>query len=121
MRQFTSVVLGGMFHIILSGKLVAHSFIAGGVGKSALTVRWVRAVFLDSYDPTIEGEHRLCCMLVSLTPHSEAYRRQLKVNNEITSVRVSICASRHALSSDMSTILARGYRYCRGRAIYCVE
>ena len=30
---------------------------AGGVGKSALTVRWVRDVFLETYDPTIEGEH----------------------------------------------------------------
>jgi hypothetical protein len=42
-------------HVILGGNLVLIRFIAGGVGKSALTVRWVRAVFLDSYDPTIEG------------------------------------------------------------------
>lgn len=56
MRQFTSVVLG-----------------AGGVGKSALTVRWVRAVFLDHYDPTIE----------------DAYRRQVKIDNEFTSLEVT--------------------------------
>ncbi|KAF8518481.1 small GTPase superfamily [Gautieria morchelliformis] len=56
MRQFSSVVLG-----------------AGGVGKSALTVRWVREVFLDSYDPTIE----------------EAYRRQVKVDDELTSLEVT--------------------------------
>jgi len=41
MRQFNVVVLG-----------------AGGVGKSALTVRWVRNVFRDNYDPTIEEEYR---------------------------------------------------------------
>lgn len=40
---------------VLGGQLLLIHFIAGGVGKSALTVRWVRAVFLDSYDPTIEG------------------------------------------------------------------
>lgn len=28
---------------------------AGGVGKSALTVRFVQGSFLDSYNPTIEG------------------------------------------------------------------
>jgi GTPase SAR1 family protein len=29
--------------------------LAGGVGKSALTVRFVRDVFVENYDPTIEG------------------------------------------------------------------
>ncbi|KIJ51047.1 hypothetical protein M422DRAFT_204057, partial [Sphaerobolus stellatus SS14] len=56
MRQFQSVVLG-----------------AGGVGKSALTVRWVRSIFLEHYDPTIE----------------DAYRRQVKIDNELTSLEVT--------------------------------
>lgn len=58
MRQFTSVVLGGDFSIHFLhevGRIFSHFIAAGGVGKSALTVRWVRAVFLDHYDPTIEG------------------------------------------------------------------
>jgi len=41
MREFNVVVLG-----------------AGGVGKSALTVQWVRQEFLEFYDPTIEEEYR---------------------------------------------------------------
>ncbi|KII89608.1 hypothetical protein PLICRDRAFT_557532 [Plicaturopsis crispa FD-325 SS-3] len=41
MRQFNVVVLG-----------------AGGVGKSALTVRFVQDVFLDTYDPTVEEQYR---------------------------------------------------------------
>ncbi|EFI27889.1 rap 1A [Coprinopsis cinerea okayama7 len=41
MRQFSVVVLG-----------------AGGVGKSALTVRFIRDVFVENYDPTIEEEYR---------------------------------------------------------------
>jgi len=41
MREFNVVVLG-----------------AGGVGKSALTVRFVRDVFIENYDPTIEEEYR---------------------------------------------------------------
>eukprot|EP00824_Muranothrix_gubernata_P025562 TRINITY_DN8316_c0_g4_i1.p1 TRINITY_DN8316_c0_g4~~TRINITY_DN8316_c0_g4_i1.p1 ORF type:complete len:271 (+),score=62.45 TRINITY_DN8316_c0_g4_i1:281-1093(+) len=31
---------------------------SGAVGKSALTMRFIRSVFLDYYDPTIEDEHR---------------------------------------------------------------
>ncbi|KAG6899068.1 hypothetical protein C0993_001225 [Termitomyces sp. T159_Od127] len=38
MQQFNIVVLG-----------------AGGVGKSALTVRFIKDVFVENYDPTIEG------------------------------------------------------------------
>jgi len=41
MRHFNVVVLG-----------------AGGVGKSALTVRFVQDVFLENYDPTIEEAYR---------------------------------------------------------------
>ncbi|KAA1467399.1 hypothetical protein DENSPDRAFT_832436 [Dentipellis sp. KUC8613] len=41
MRGFNAVVLG-----------------AGGVGKSALTVRYVRDEFVENYDPTIEEEYR---------------------------------------------------------------
>ncbi|KAH8817668.1 small GTPase superfamily [Flagelloscypha sp. PMI_526] len=41
MRQFNIVVLG-----------------AGGVGKSALTVRYVRNEWMSYYDPTIEEEYR---------------------------------------------------------------
>lgn len=55
MRHFNVVVLG-----------------AGGVGKSALTVRFVQDVFLENYDPTIE----------------EAYRRILDIDGVQTSLEV---------------------------------
>ncbi|KAJ8594499.1 hypothetical protein M405DRAFT_784572 [Rhizopogon salebrosus TDB-379] len=55
MRHFNVVVLG-----------------AGGVGKSALTVRFVRDVFVETYDPTIE----------------EAYRRVLDIDGVKTSLEV---------------------------------
>ncbi|KAI0297296.1 small GTPase superfamily [Multifurca ochricompacta] len=41
MREFNAVVLG-----------------AGGVGKSALTVRFMRDEFVENYDPTIQEEYR---------------------------------------------------------------
>ncbi|KAI0049002.1 hypothetical protein FA95DRAFT_1490063 [Auriscalpium vulgare] len=41
MREFNAVVFG-----------------AGGVGKSALTVRFIRNEFVENYDPTIEEEYR---------------------------------------------------------------
>lgn len=34
------------------------SFSGGGVGKSALTVQFVRNVFVSTYDPTIEDTYR---------------------------------------------------------------
>lgn len=55
MRHFNVVVLG-----------------AGGVGKSALTVRFVQDVFVENYDPTIE----------------EAYRRILDIDGVKTSLEV---------------------------------
>ncbi|KZV73154.1 hypothetical protein PENSPDRAFT_683187 [Peniophora sp. CONT] len=55
MREFKAVVLG-----------------AGGVGKSALAVRFVRDEFVEVYDPTIE----------------EAYRRAFEVDGEISMIEV---------------------------------
>ncbi|OJA15154.1 hypothetical protein AZE42_04686 [Rhizopogon vesiculosus] len=55
MRHFNVVILG-----------------AGGVGKSALTVRFVQDVFVETYDPTIE----------------EAYRRVLDIDGVKTSLEV---------------------------------
>lgn len=55
MRDFNVVVLG-----------------AGGVGKSALTVRFMRDVFVENYDPTIE----------------ENYRRPVVVDGESSSLEV---------------------------------
>jgi len=34
---------------------------AGGVGKSALTVRFIQGNFLDKYDPTIEDSYKKTC------------------------------------------------------------
>ncbi|KAF9267653.1 hypothetical protein L218DRAFT_638127 [Marasmius fiardii PR-910] len=55
MRQFNVVVFG-----------------AGGVGKSALAVRFVKNVFLEHYDPTIE----------------EQYRRTVTVDGEVSTMEV---------------------------------
>jgi len=55
MREFNAVVLG-----------------AGGVGKSALTCRFVKGVFVETYDPTIEEE----------------YSRELEVDGELTKLEV---------------------------------
>ena len=56
MREFNAVVLGGPFLLIYLTRPVANSSAkAGGVGKSALTVRFMRGEFVENYDPTIQG------------------------------------------------------------------
>eukprot|EP00037_Helgoeca_nana_P032429 m.413836 g.413836 ORF g.413836 m.413836 type:complete len:197 (-) comp29181_c0_seq1:230-820(-) len=35
----------------------------GGVGKSALTIRFIQAHFVDEYDPTIEDSYRKQCVI----------------------------------------------------------
>ncbi|KAJ4495101.1 small GTPase superfamily [Lentinula edodes] len=55
MAQFKVVVLG-----------------AGGVGKSALTVRFIQDIFVENYDPTIEEE----------------YRRSISVDGTLTTLEV---------------------------------
>ena len=42
LREYKLVVVGG-----------------GGVGKSCLTIQLIQSHFVDEYDPTIEGWHRL--------------------------------------------------------------
>ena len=43
------------FGLEIAGSLTFGAIPAGGVGKSALTVRFIRNEFVEKYDPTIEG------------------------------------------------------------------
>ncbi|KAJ3087776.1 Ras GTPase [Quaeritorhiza haematococci] len=45
-REYKIVVVGG-----------------GGVGKSALTIQFIQAQFVDEYDPTIEDSYRKQCVI----------------------------------------------------------
>ena len=64
MREYEVVVLGGKSDPCGRRTYFSwHSqFLAGGVGKSALTVRFVNDSFVDHYNPTIEGT-TLCSAL----------------------------------------------------------
>lgn len=67
---------------------------AGGVGKSALTIRFHRNVFIEQYNPTIEGAYRATSSgPANLTP---AMQRSTELTSTLTgkTVRyVSICKS----------------------------
>ena len=57
---------------------------AGGVGKSALTVRWGRNEFLEQYNPTIEGASAAGGYRVGLTSvlqRSTAVQRRLTTSD----------------------------------------
>ena len=67
MREFKAVVLGGehpslarhectgsLYHNMSGTRAVA----AGGVGKSALVVRFILDQFVELYDPTIDGAYQ---------------------------------------------------------------
>lgn len=51
------------FLLVISAYQYFLFIVAGGVGKSALTCRFVKDVFVDGYDPTIEGKSRLSLLL----------------------------------------------------------
>ena len=60
MREYEVVVLGGELVPCLRRYSRAHLLReAGGVGKSALTVRFVNDAWLEHYNPTIEGSKHL--------------------------------------------------------------
>ncbi|KAF7237704.1 hypothetical protein EG68_11003 [Paragonimus skrjabini miyazakii] len=53
MTEYKLVVVGGMTRLFNSYYLVA-----GGVGKSALTIQLIQNHFVEEYDPTIEDSYR---------------------------------------------------------------
>ncbi|KAG6819586.1 hypothetical protein H0H93_010470 [Arthromyces matolae] len=74
MKQYSIVILG-----------------AGGVGKSALTVRFIKDVFVEHYDPTIEGmfgPSPIAFMLCTYGYVAEEYRRTITVDGQLSSLEV---------------------------------
>lgn len=70
MKETRVVIMGGEYdiapitrHTVLTG--FSHSPITpgGGVGKSALTVQFMRNTFVSVYDPTIEDTYRKTLMI----------------------------------------------------------
>ncbi len=77
-------------------------FAAGGVGKSALTVRFVKGEFPEHYNPTIEGRltwyirWALACLPCATT---EQYRREIEVSGETMAVRYCVFSHWSILNS----------------------
>lgn len=67
---------------------------AGGVGKSALTIRFGKNLFIEQYDPTIEG---MFCRSksTSLFPLNsyliDEYRREVNIDDQRSVVCVTLC------------------------------
>lgn len=91
------------------------------MGKSALTVRFVKDAFLEHYNPTIEGASlvvRRIVALAVLTVPAEHFRREINVNGETIGVSVASCppSTRVVAHSGHPLVGHLGHR--RGRAIY---
>ena len=78
---------------------------AGGVGKSALTFRFMRDEFVENYDPTIEGVrtptlNTSCFILMRYA--SEEYRRAVDVDGQLilVSIILALAARPSALPAD---------------------
>ena len=82
--------------ILRSNEVVTRRFLAGGVGKSALTVRFVRDEFVENYDPTIEGAQLYAPYVLQMMPtrassiYSEEYRQIVEVDGISSSVRKTL-------------------------------
>lgn len=62
LREYKLVVVGGggEFPALLTRPERSWDFSQiPGVGKSALTIQFIQSHFVDEYDPTIEGLHRV--------------------------------------------------------------
>lgn len=68
----------------------------GGTGKSSLTLRYMKEMFVDSYDPTIEGTWFALSVASHVWNESptrgrlvrlESYRKTVKVDGEMCNVR----------------------------------
>ncbi|TRM64910.1 small GTPase superfamily [Schizophyllum amplum] len=75
------------FHIVVLG--------AGGVGKSALSVRYIRDIFVEHYDPTIEEE----------------YRRAVRVDDELSFLEVLDTAGAEQFTSLNEVYIKSGHGF----------
>jgi GTPase KRas len=71
-RYSTSDLHGPMPHLALA------------VGKSALTIQFMKSKFIDEYDPTIEGEPQALWLLFQrLIVMTDSYQKQCLIDDEI--------------------------------------
>jgi GTPase SAR1 family protein len=69
------------WHVNLSIRVI-------GVGKSALTVRFIQNHFVLDWDPTIEGETRSSVKRPCISPSVDSYRKQAIIDNEVALIDV---------------------------------
>lgn len=111
MREFNTVVLGGKqaFATYPFATIFSHPcntslndaiILAGGVGKSALTVRFVRDEFVENYDPTIEGASRLPLFAFRSVRLSQFFPEEYRTTVNVDGIPVSV---RHNDSLDLTS------------------
>ena len=80
-----------------------------GVGKSALTIQFIQAHFVDEYDPTIEGETIPRFILQTLIRCIDSYRKQCVIDDEVALLDVLDTAGQEEYGY-VSTVLFAAFR-----------
>lgn len=117
MHRYRTVVFGGVLssHRFPSLRCSPPPIAAGGVGKSALTVRFVDNVFLSNYDPTIEGLPLLSAEGpgVDGSRSTEVYECSTQVDGTSYSVRLPPPQKKKTSNDTHPSARNPGYSWCR--------
>lgn len=73
---------------------------AGGVGKSALTVRFIQGTFVVKYDPTIEGIF-FVVLAYSEPGTTDSYRKQVEVDKKACMLDIMDTAGQACIVSEL--------------------
>jgi len=80
---------------------------SGGVGKSALTVKFVTGQFAERYDPTVEGKP-IQREYYNIQMFSDFYRKEIEVNREPATLEILDTAGTEQFASMRDLYIRNG-------------
>ena len=81
---------------------------SGGVGKSALTVKFVTGQFAERYDPTVEGKMRQIKFQIALFFFLDFYRKEIEVEGSPATLEILDTAGTEQFASMRDLYIRNG-------------